>query len=170
MATTSSHPPRAASTGATAPRAPLTIPLADGPVAPWIDRAAAVSVAGAVGAVVVVMAFVRPDPRGLGTHELLGLEPCGWPLAYGIPCPTCGCTTAACHLVHGDVLTAVQVQPFGALFMAAALLLGLHAVVCLVRRWSFADLLVRVPVWRVFGGALVLLLLSWGYRCLGFRP
>lgn len=149
-------------------RAAWTIPLADGPVSTLVDRTAAIAVAFVVGAAVTAMALVDPDPRGLGTHEQLGLEPCGWPLAYGIPCPTCGCTTAACHLVHGQVLTAFRVQPFGAVIMAAAMLLGVHALVCLWRRRSFADLLVRLPVWRLAGIGLLLLLASWGYLCLGF--
>lgn len=170
MATTSSDPPLAAPRHAAAPRAPFTIPLADGPVSVWVDRAAAVAVAGVVGTAVVVMAMVQPDARGIGTHEQLGLEPCGWPVVYGIPCPTCGCTTAACHLVHGHLFTAFVVQPFGAVFMLVAMLLGLHALLCLWRRWSFADLLVRLPVWRLLGGGLLLLLASWGYLCIGFRP
>ncbi len=169
MTTTSSDPSRAASRVA-APRAPWTVPLADGPVSTWVDRAAAVAVAGVVGTAVVVMALVHPDARGIGTHEQLGLEPCGWPVAYGIPCPTCGCTTAACHLVHGHLFTAFRVQPFGAMFMLVSVLLGLHALWCLWRRWSFADLLVRLPVWRLLGAGLLLLLASWGYLCLGFTP
>jgi hypothetical protein len=115
------------------------------------------------------MAIVHPDARGIGTHEQLGLEPCGWPVAYGIPCPTCGCTTAACHLVHGHIVDAFVAQPFGAVFMLASVLLGMHAVVCLVRRWSFADLLVRLPVWRLLGLGFLLLLASWGYLCLTFQ-
>jgi len=170
VATTSSDPSLAAPRAATAPRAPLTIPLAEGPVAAWIDRAAALAVAGVVGTAVVVMACVHPDARGIGTHEQFGLEPCGWPVAYGIPCPTCGCTTAACHLVHGHLFTAFQVQPFGALSMLVSMLLGLHALLCLWRGWSFADLLVRLPVWRLFGAGFLLLLLSWGYLCLYFQP
>jgi ribose/xylose/arabinose/galactoside ABC-type transport system permease subunit len=151
-----------------ASRAPLTIPLADGPVAAWIDRSAALSVASTVAAVVVALWRVAPDPRGHGTHEQLGLDPCGWPIAYGIPCPTCGVTTAACHLVHGNVVTAIAVQPFGAALMLVSLLLGLHALLCLWRRRSFADLLVRLPMWRLLGAAFAGLLATWGYKCLVF--
>jgi hypothetical protein len=151
-------------------RAPCTIPLEDGPVSAFVDRAAAVSVALVVGPAVVVMAMVHPDARGVGTHEQLGLEACGWPVAYGLPCPTCGCTTAACHVVHGHLLTAFVVQPFGALFMIASILLGAHAVWCLLRRRSFADILVRLPVWRLLGAGLLILLAAWGYKCIGFTP
>ena len=152
------------------PRAPWTVPLEQGPVSPLVDRTAAAVVAVAVGTVVVLLANVHPDSRGHGTHEQLGLEPCGWPKAFGMPCPTCGVTTASCHLVHGHVWTAIVTQPFGTVFMGTSILLGAHAVYCLVRRRSFADLLVRLPVWRLLFGGLLLLLASWGYLCIGFRP
>lgn len=144
-------------------RAPWTVPVADGPLRPWIDRtlAAAVAVAASVG--IGVLGRITPDPRGHGTHEQLGLDACGWPLTMGIPCPTCGCTTAACLLVHGRVLTAVATQPFGAAFAAVGMLLGVHAALCLLRGRSFADLLLRWPFWRVVGGALVLFFASWAY-------
>ena len=151
-------------------RTPWTIPLVDGPVSAAVDRAAALLVGGTVGTVVVLLALVKPDARGHGTHEQLGLEPCGWPVAYGIPCPTCGVTTSACHLVHGHVFTAFAVQPFGAVFMLLALAAGAHAFWCLLQGRSFADLLVRLPVWRLAAAMFVLLLLSWGYCCIGFLP
>lgn len=148
------------------PRAPLTIPVADGPLSPWLDRTVASLFAGATAAVAVALARVTPDPRGHGTHEQFGWPVCGWPAAYGMPCPTCGCTTAACLLVHGRIAAAFATQPFGAAVAALGLLLGVHAIVCLVRGRSFADLLVRWPFWRLLAYGFALLLLSWGYTCL----
>jgi hypothetical protein len=147
----------------TAPSTPFTIPLADGPVAPWFDRTLAGAVAVAASVCYGALLKVQPDVRGHGTHEQLGLDPCGWPLAYGIPCPTCGCTTAACLLVHGRIVTAFVTQPFGAAFAAVGLLLGVHGVLCLLRGRSFVDLLVRLPFWRWLLGAIVLLLLAWAW-------
>lgn len=151
-------------------RAPLTIPLEDGPVAAWLDRGIAASVVVVASALALVLAAVDPDVRGHGTHERLGLDVCGWPLTYGIPCPTCGCTTAACHVVHGHLLRAFVVQPFGAAIAIVGILLGAHALACLCRRRSFVDLLIRLPFWRVLGGALLLLLLAWWYKYLVFVP
>ena len=151
-------------------RSPFLIPLEDGPVTAFVDRVAAVLTAGAAVAGVVMLWRVDPDARGHGTHEQFGMDPCGWPLAYGIPCPTCGCTTAACHLVHGHLLQAFVTQPFGALAAGAGVLLGVHAVLCLARRRSFADLMVRLPFWRIVGAAFALLLLAWGYKCLVWQP
>ena len=145
------------------PSLPFTIPLAAGPVRPWVDRTFA-GVTALLGSICfAVLARVQPDARGHGTHEQLGLEPCGWPLAYGIPCPTCGCTTAACLLVHGRVIEAVRTQPFGAAAAGFGLFLAVHATLCLLRGRSFVDLLVRLPFWRLVLGCVLLLLAAWGY-------
>ena len=145
---------------------PWTIPLADGPLRPGSDRALAAVVAMVAAVSLVMLARIEPDARGHGTHEQLGLDPCGWPMHYGIPCPTCGCTTAACLLVHGRVVDALVTQPFGAVFAAFGALVGVHAVSCLVRGRSFADLLVRLPFWRIVMGAFLLMLGAWGYTWL----
>jgi hypothetical protein len=152
------------------PRVPFTIPLADGPVAAWLDRALAGAAFAAAAAAAILLVGVEPDAKGYDTHVRFGMDPCGWPLAYGIPCPTCGCTTAACLLVHGRVVAAFVAQPFGATLAAAGLLLGAHGLSCLLRGRSFADLLVRLPFWRVVAGAFVLLLASWYYKYLVFAP
>ena len=142
---------------------PWTIPVGDGPIAPWADRVFAAAVAVAASIAFATLARIAPDPRGHGTHEQLGLDAWGWPRSYGIPCPTCGCTTAACLLVHGRVLDAFVTQPFGAAFAAVGTLVGVHATLCLLRGRSFADVIVRWPFWRIVLGGFVLLLLSWGY-------
>lgn len=146
------------------PAAPWTIPLAEGPIAPWADRAFAAVVAVAASVCFGALVRIQPDPRGHGTHEQLGLDVCGWPIVYGIPCPTCGCTTAACLLVHGRILDAFVTQPFGAAVAAVGLLVGVHATLCLLRGRSFADLVVRWPFWRFVGGGFLLLLASWAYK------
>ncbi|MBM4064025.1 MAG: DUF2752 domain-containing protein [Planctomycetes bacterium] len=151
-------------------RAPWTIPLAAGPVAAWVDRLVAVLVAAVAITAVVALLWVQPNPQGYDTHVQFGMQPCGWPRSMGMPCPTCGCTTAAGHVVRGELLRAFAVQPFGALLAVAGLLLGLHAVLCLLRRRSFVDLFVRLPFYRFVVGAVALLLLAWGYKCWTFAP
>ncbi len=143
-----------------------TIPVADGPVSVVADRIVAAVVGGAAVTLTYKLAGVRPDGRGHGTHEQFGMEPCGWPLVYGVPCPTCGCTTAAAQVVHGDVLGAFVTQPFGAAVAVVGLLAGAHAILCLLRRRSFMDALVRLPFWRIVLGLFVLLWAAWGYKYL----
>jgi hypothetical protein len=85
-----------------------------------------------VAALVVLGTLLRPDPRGYGTHEQLGLQPCRMLQWTGVPCPGCGVTTAASLFAHGEVRAALHAQPFGVLCAAlippfAALALVAHA-------------------------------------------
>jgi hypothetical protein len=145
-------------------RLPWTIPRADGPIAPSVDAAIAGVVAVTGVTIVVGLAGLAPDARGHGTHEQLGWDACGWPRAYGYPCPTCGCTTAACAVVHGRLIEAFVVQPFGAVLALSGIALTVHAIACLVRGRSFADLLVRLPFWRIVFVSTMLLFASWAYK------
>lgn len=80
----------------------------------------------------VIAAFLRADPAGHGTHTQLGLPPCGWVVAYGKPCPTCGMTTAFTHAAVGRLDRAFLVQPAGTVFAVVAAGLfwaGLHTAV-----------------------------------------
>lgn len=149
-----------------ATKAAWTIPVTDGPVSVVADRITAAVVAGAAVVLTWKLSGVAPDARGHGTHEQFGMAPCGWPEVYGIPCPTCGCTTAAAQVVHGDVIGAFVTQPFGAAVAALGLVAGLHALVCLLRGRSFVDALVRLPFWRITAGMFVLLWAAWGYKYL----
>jgi hypothetical protein len=54
-------------------------------------------------------------------------------------------------------------------FAAFGTLLGVHAVLCLLRGRSFADVIVRLPFWRLVGGGVLLLLLAWAYTYLTWR-
>jgi hypothetical protein len=148
------------------PKTPWTIPLADGPVSGFADRLVALIVGSTALILVVALSSASPDGRGHGTHEQFGMAKCGWPLTYGIPCPTCGCTTAATSMVHGDVVTAFVTQPFGAMIALLGMLFGIHAWMCLIRGRSFVDILVRLPFWRIVLGMFFLLLASWGYKYL----
>jgi hypothetical protein len=149
-----------------ASRVPWTVPVTEGPVSPVADRITATIVGLIAVFLVGALAWATPDARGHGTHERFGMEPCGWPSTYGIPCPTCGCTTAASQMVHGDVLGAMITQPFGAVVALLGMLAGLHAWVCLLRGRSFVDMLVRLPFWRIVFALFVLLWAAWGYKYL----
>ena len=90
-----------------------------------IGAAVAIACAGVLG----VAAWLEPSAGGLGTHESLGLPPCGWITTMDLPCPTCGMTTAFAHAADGRLLAAFHAQPLGALLALAtamALLAGAH--------------------------------------------
>jgi hypothetical protein len=147
-----------------------TIPVRDGPRPPWLDRAVAAMVVAIAAPCTVLLLRATPDPRGYDTHVQLGLPSCSWPRMYGIPCPTCGATTAACYVVHGHPIAALIAHPFGAAVAAGGLLLAAAALGCLLRGRSFLDLLRQLPLGRLLIGAVVLLLLSWLYKYLAFTP
>jgi hypothetical protein len=112
------------------------------------------------GAMLTLGAWMTPSPHGLGTHsENLHLPPCGLYLWTGIPCPTCGCTTAVTWLAHGHVIKAVAVQPFGAvvgLLGIAGVVLGGIGLVS--GRWLWPQPFWVLWHWRtiiIVGGLLV---------------
>lgn len=145
-------------------------PVAEGPLNPWGDRAVAAVVLLAGLAVVYALSMVVPDARGHGTHEQLGMAPCGWPAVMQAPCPTCGVTTAAAHMVHASPIDAIATQPFGAALAGSGLVLAAWAAWCLVAGRSFMVPLIRLPYGSIALGWLVLFLASWGYKYLTFVP
>jgi len=77
-------------------------------------------------AVLTLARWLQPDDRGFGTHQQLGMPPCSFVLTTGLPCPTCGMTTAFALVMHGHPWLAVLTQPAGAvLCLATAVLLVL---------------------------------------------
>ncbi len=145
-----------------------TIPVQQGPRPVWLDRAIAVAIVAIAAALAMFLFAAQPDAKGYDTHTQFGLSPCSWPRDHGMPCPTCGATTAACLLVHGRPLQAVATQPFGAAVAAAGLWLAAIAAYCLLRSRSFLDVYVQLPRARLLLFGIVLLLASWGYKCAAF--
>lgn len=95
---------------------------------PWTARhvrLVGLLVAGPAAVVLALAAWVHPSPRGYDTHTQLGLSACSLIQTTGMPCPTCGMTTAFAHMARGQVVEALQAQAFGAvlfvLMLAAAL-------------------------------------------------
>lgn len=66
-------------------------------------------------AVLSLAAHLTPSDAGVGTHTQIGLPACGFKLAWGTPCPTCGMTTAFSHAADARYLTAAETQPMGTL-------------------------------------------------------
>jgi hypothetical protein len=64
-------------------------------------------------AVVLTATQLTPDHSGMGTHQQLGLPPCGFLVVTGIPCPGCGLTTSFSHMVRAQFTGATRANPFG---------------------------------------------------------
>jgi hypothetical protein len=72
----------------------------------------------------VIAACLQPDPRGIGTHEQLGLPPCTFSTWFGMRCPFCGMTTAWAHAVRGELAAAVAANAGGPVLALAAIVAG----------------------------------------------
>lgn len=107
------------------------------------------------------LAFLTtPDPRGYGTHEQLGFGACLFRDWLDGPCPTCGVTTSASHLAHGELRAAWHTQPLGVLLgVAAALCVPLFAA-CHRRRVDLGQWLLRHGA-RAWACAAVVVAACW---------
>ncbi len=126
---------------------------------------AAAGLIGIIGAFALALAL-QPDPRGMGTHQQLGMPPCTMYQFTGLPCPTCGVTTAFAHIVRLQVLDAIRVQPFCVVVLAIMLLCAAWCAATIVRgngvsNW-LGDRRIKWPHW--IWTCVALGLLSWGYK------
>ncbi len=64
-------------------------------------------------AVVITATQLTPSGLGFGTHTQLGLPPCGFMAATGLPCPGCGLTTCFSHMVRFEFVEEARANPFG---------------------------------------------------------
>jgi hypothetical protein len=128
------------------------------------SRVAAAIVAAVALAVLVTAASLTADPRGVETHTQLGLWPCGWYLATGRPCPTCGMTTAFAHATHGRLGASLATQPFAAALALATSTVfwgGVHVAVFGSRLGSLGDRLLRP---RAIMLVAALFVAAWVYK------
>jgi hypothetical protein len=130
----------------------------------WLPRVGALGLALASASPLVLAAMLSPSSEGMGTHTQMGLPECGFVIATGYPCATCGCTTAFAHAADGSLLTSFMTQPFGAL-LALAL-----AMVTLIAGWSAISGMKLAPLGQMMATRhfvlswVVLLLGAWAYK------
>lgn len=93
-------------------------------------------IGGLALSLLIVGWWLSPDPHGHSTHQQLGFPPCGMLTFTGIPCPTCGCTTAVSYVARGSLVKGLITQPFGAIVgYLAWIALALSIVSAIVGRW-----------------------------------
>lgn len=115
-------------------------------------------------AIVGVAAWLKPEPRGFGTHRQLGGAPCGLLILTGLPCPTCGMTTAFAHTVRGQWWRAFVAQPGGFVLALATLATGVTLAGVVIRgRWPKWRPRGYTP-YRLFVALLVLLVGGWALK------
>jgi hypothetical protein len=125
--------------------------------AAWRARGIGLAVLLPCAAVLAVAGWLHPDYRGYDTHTELGLPACSFVQKTGMPCPTCGMTTAFACMAHGDVPGALRAQAFGAaLFLATAVAAVLGAAQAVRGRpWPRRFRPRSWWLWLAVGGTIV---------------
>jgi hypothetical protein len=109
---------------------------------------------------------LQPDPRGVGTHQQMGLPPCSFFELLGTRCPACGMTTAWAHVVRGQCVQAIRVNAGGAMLAALAVLIAPWALVSGMRgHWVVGPLGDRATVAVCFV-VVIVTLIDWASRYL----
>lgn len=118
---------------------------------------------GMIG-VFAIAVKLKPDPRGFGTHQQLGLPACTFRTFTGYDCPHCGMTTSFSNIVRGNFGAAWAANPVGIpLAITCAVCIPWWLLVSVTGRW----LVTREPLsWMLFGalGYVALALCVWVFR------
>ena len=110
-----------------------------------------------------IAAWLTPAEEGMGTHEALGLPPCSMVITSGLPCPTCGMTTAFSHSMRGQFVSAFVAQPTGLLLWLATVVLAIYGLAVSIRGralWINWD---RIAA-RLMLSLGILMMLGWGFK------
>ena len=144
------------------PLGPLTFRTNSFP--PPAVRLSAAAILLGVGAILVLMRSIEPPAVGYGAHQKLGLAPCPMPLLVGLPCPSCGMTTALTHFARGNLLTSLHTQPAGFAAAAILVLIAVFAAEALMTGRPRAINWYRITPPRITAGVIAIILLGWGYK------
>lgn len=132
------------------------------------SRAARVAWAGAAlacAAILSVAIYLEPDPRGFGTHQRFGaaLPPCSFMQTSGLPCPTCGMTTAFSSVVRGRLASAFIAQPAGFVFCLATISIFLFSLYVSISGWTIWINWDRIST-RLMLGLGLIIVAGWGFK------
>ena len=115
-------------------------------------------------AVVITATQLEPSPTGVGTHQQLGLPPCGWLEITGIPCPGCGLTTSFSNMVRLQVVGAARANPFGIMLFLVTFFTIPVAAIGFARGYRVLDTLERLHAEKFAILLSVSAMLVWGVR------
>lgn len=127
-------------------------------------RLAHVCVALGLAATLLLSLWLKPDPRGLGTHEQMLFLPCNFYALTGLPCPFCGMTTAFTHMARGEVREAFFTQPMGVLGFLACVLLLPVAIGAAISGKNAIEAAMRLPWGKLAWMLGAMILLSWAFK------
>lgn len=116
------------------------------------------------GGVLALAAALQASPTGLGTHTQLGLAVCGFYQRSGVPCATCGMTTAFSHAADGRLDQALLTQPAGAVLAVLTAMAGIISAYALATGMRLEPVVGWCVRPRTIVAMIVLVLGSWGYK------
>ena len=127
-------------------------------------RVAHVGVAAGLIVALLLSFWLKPDPRGVGTHEQLLVWPCNFHVLTGLPCPFCGMTTAFAFMARGQVREVLLAQPVGALgFVVCVLMLPVSIGAALSGK-DVLGALARLPWDRLSWAIVAMLAIAWIFK------
>ncbi|MCH7592556.1 MAG: DUF2752 domain-containing protein [Planctomycetes bacterium] len=131
---------------------------------PAVARSIAALLLAACVALLAAAVWILPDARGVGSHEQFGMPPCVSIVLFGVPCPTCGMTTAFAHAVRGELWSAFNAQPAGFLLaLATVAAVGLSLGTLLTGKVWHVNWY-RVPPTRVTIAVMLIVLGGWIFK------
>jgi uncharacterized protein DUF2752 len=135
----------------------------------YADRNGYLAVVFVSALTLVIARLLHPSPRGLGTHEQLGLPPCPFLLLTGIPCPSCGLTTSFALAVRLQFLSSLTIQPFGLIAFCLTFLALPLSIILIRRQISWHELMAPRTFDRLIYLMIALYILSWFYKIIIWR-
>ncbi len=127
------------------------------------DRIIWLVIAIGAGAILGAAFYLRPDSRGYGTHEQLGMPPCSFIVMSGLPCPTCGMTTSFADTVRGRLHDAFMAQPAGLVLCLATMATFVYALCVAATGIAVSVKWDRISV-RLALGLAFLILSGWAFK------
>ena len=96
----------------------------------------------------------------LGSH----LGRCGFKMMYGIPCPTCGYTTATLAFAQGKIIKAFYIQPACAFFCSVFVFIGIISFIIAVFGINFKfvkKFFEEVKIRHIIFSLIVIVISGW---------
>lgn len=123
----------------------------------WVAATVLLSSVG----LLAIAAWVEPGGRQAGTHQQLGLPPCSALVVTGLPCPTCGMTTAFAYTVRGRWISALVAQPAGFLLALGTTVAAVASIVVLVTGRGWQLNWYRITPAGLIGGLFAVIIAGW---------
>lgn len=130
---------------------------------PWSHRSIWLAIFAFTAILIALAIYLRPETRGYGTHQQLGLPACSFIILSGMPCPTCGMTTAFADTVRGRLVEAFFAQPAGLVLCLTTMALAAYSLCVVVTGSSVVIRWERISV-KLMLGLAFLIVAGWAFK------